>query len=113
VAGWVWILIVFALYSVVLIGIVVYRSDRVANMGDYVLGGRRLGAFTIALSAGASNASGWTMLVLPALAFAGGLMHLWTVAGLVVGLWLVWIITAKRLRRYTIAAEDALTIPEF
>ncbi|MDE0369218.1 MAG: sodium/proline symporter [bacterium] len=112
-AEWVWTLIAFALYSVVLIGIVVYRSDRVANMGDYVLGGRKLGSFTIALSAGASNASGWTMLVLPALAFAGGLMHLWTVAGLVVGIWLVWIVTAKRLRRYTIAADDALTIPEF
>ncbi len=112
-AEWVWTLIVFALYSVVLIGIVLYRSEGVVNMGDYVLGGRRLGAFTIALSAGASNASGWTMLVLPALAFAGGLMHLWTVAGLVVGIWLVWIVMAKRLRRYTITADDALTIPEF
>ena len=112
-AEWAWTLIVFALYFVVLIGIVVYRSDRVANMGDYVLGGRKLGAFTIALSAGASNASGWTMLVLPALAFAGGLLHLWTVAGLVAGIWVVWIVMAKRLRRYTITAGDALTIPEF
>ena len=112
-AGWVWILIVFTLYFVILIGISVYRLDRMATMGDYVLGGRKLGGFTTALSAGSSGASGWTMLVFPALAFAGGLMHLWTVASIVLGTWLVWIITAKRLRRYTITADDSLTIPEF
>ena len=112
-AEWVWTLIVFALYFVILIGISVYRSDRMANMGDYVLGGRKLGGFTTALSAGSSAASGWTMLVFPALAFAGGLMHLWTAASIVLGMWLVWITTAKRLRRYTISADNALTIPEF
>ncbi len=112
-AEWVWTLIVFALYFVVLIGIASYRSNRMVNMADYVLGGRRLGSFTAALSAGSSGASGWTMLVLPALAFAGGLMHLWTAAGIVLGMWLTWIVTAKRLRRYTISADNALTIPEF
>ena len=112
-AEWVWTLIVFALYFVVLIGIATYRSDGMVNMGDYVLGGRRLGSFTIALSAGSSTASGWTMLVFPALAFAGGLMHLWTAAGIVLGGWLAWVVAAKRLRRYTISADNALTIPEF
>ena len=110
---WVWILIVFALYFCILIGIAAYRSDRMTTMGDYVLGGRRLGSFTAALSAGSSSASGWTMLVLPALAFAGGLMHLWTAVFIVLGMWLAWIVTAKRLRRYTISAANALTIPEF
>ena len=112
-AEWVWILIVFALYFVILIGIAVYRSDRMTNMGDYVLGGRRLGSLTTALSAGSSAASGWTMLVFPALAFAGGLMHLWTVVGIVGGAWLAWVVVAKRLRRYTISADNSLTIPEF
>ena len=82
-------------------------------MDEYVLGGRKLGGFTAALSAGSSAASGWTMLVFPALAFVGVLMHLWTAAGIVLGIWLVWITTAKRLRRYTITADNALTIPEF
>ena len=112
-ADWGWTLIVFALHFIVLIGIVAYRSRRVANMGDYVLGGRKLGGFTTALSAGSSVASGWTMLVFPALAFAGGLMQLWTGVSVVVGIWLAWIVLAKRLRRYTITADNALTIPEF
>ena len=112
-AEWVWILIVFALYFCILIGIAANRSNPMTNMGDYVLGGRRLGSFTAALSAGSSSASGWTMLVLPALAFAGGLMHLWTAVFIVLGMWLAWIVTAKRLRRYTISADNALTIPEF
>ncbi len=111
-ADWVWVLIVFILYFVILIGISFYQSGRMANMADFVLGGRSLGGFTTALSAGSSSASGWTMLVLPALAFAGGLMHLWTAAGIVLGAWLVWVVAAKRLRRYTIST-DALTIPEF
>ena len=109
----VWILIVFALYFAILIGISVVRSRQMATMDDYVLGGRRLGGFTTALSAGSSSASGWTMLVFPALAFTDGLMHLWTGAGIVLGAWLAWVVTAKRLRRYTISAGNALTIPEF
>ncbi len=110
---WVWILFVFVLYFAVLIGVAVYRTPRMGNMSDYVLGGRRVGGFTTALSAGSSSASGWTMLVFPALAFAGGMMHLWTVATLVLGAWLTWVVVAKRLRRYTLAAGDSLTIPEF
>ena len=112
-AEWAWTLVVLLLYFVVLIGIAIYRSPRMVNMGDYVLGGRRLGGFTTALSAGSSGASGWTMLVLPALAFAGGLIHLWTVVSIVGCMWLLWVVTAKRLRRYTISADNALTLPEF
>ncbi|MCY3578979.1 MAG: sodium/proline symporter [bacterium] len=109
----VWILIVFALYFAVLITIAVYRSPRMENMGDYVLGGRRLGGFTAALSAGSSSSSGWTMLVFPALAFTGGLWHLWTMVFIVFGVWVAWVLVAKRLRRYTIATGNSLTIPEF
>ncbi len=112
-AEWAWILIVFALYFVILMGIALRQSGRMENMGDYVLGGRKIGGFTTALSAGSSAASGWTMLVFPGLAFAAGLMHLWTVAGIILGNWLIWIVMAKRLRRYTISVGNALTIPEF
>jgi sodium/proline symporter len=108
-----WILAVFSAYFAILIGIAVFRSRQMQAMSDYVLGSRRVGAFTSALSASSSAASGWTILVFPALAFSQGTIHLWTVLGVVSGLWFSWTIIAKRLRRYTIAAEDALTVPEF
>lgn len=82
-------------------------------MSDYVLGGRRLGSFTTALSAGSSTTSAWTMLALPGLAFSGGLVEMWIPIGAVVGIGLSWTLLAGRLRRFTIAANDALTIPEF
>ena len=111
--AWVWTLVVFIGYFAVLIGIAAARARRMTTMGDYVLGGRKLGTITTALSTGASGASGWTMLVLPALAFTGGMMHLWIVAAILGAVCLAWLVMAKRLRRYTIAADNALTIPEF
>ena len=106
-------LLVFIAYFAALIGISVFRSRHLNDMSDYVLGGRKMGVLTSALSAASSAASGWTMLVFPALAFAAGLLHLWTVASLVLGAWLVWTVMGRRLRRYTIATDDSLTLPEF
>ena len=108
-----WVLLVFAGYFAVLIGISVFRARHMDDMSDYVLGGRRMGTFTSALSAASSSSSGWTMLVFPALAFSAGLIHLWTAASIAFGAWLVWTVMGKRLRRYTIAADDSLTLPEF
>ncbi len=108
-----WILFVFVAYFAVLIGIAISRSRQMADMSDYVLGGRKIGAFTSAISAASSTTSGWTMLVFPALAFAAGLMHLWTVVSLVLGAWFAWTIMARRLRRYTMATDNSLTVPEF
>ena len=71
-----WILFVFVAYFAVLIGISIVRARQMDNMSDYVLGGRKMGSFTSALSAASSASSGWTMLVFPALAFAAGLIHL-------------------------------------
>ena len=111
--AWIWVLSVFIAYFLALIGIAVVRSPRMDDMSDFVLGGRKMGAFTTALSAGSSGVSGWTMLVFPALAFVAGMMHLWTVISLILGAWLSWTILARRLRRYTIATENSLTLPEF
>ncbi|MXY80064.1 MAG: sodium/proline symporter [Chloroflexi bacterium] len=108
-----WVIAVFSAYFFILILIAVDGARRMKNMSEYVLGGRRLSSITAALSAGSSTTSAWTMLVLPALAYVGGLVELWIPIALVVGLWLSWTLIAKRLRRYTIAAGDALTIPEF
>ena len=83
-----WIIFVFIAYFAILIGIAVVRVRNIAAMSDYVLGRRRLGSFTTALSAGSSTTSGWTMLVFPALAFTSGANQLWLVVFLVIGSWL-------------------------
>ena len=106
------ILAVFFLYFAALIGIAVVKVRPLREMSDYVLGGRQMSAFTSALSASSSATSGWTMLVFPALAFAAGAVHLWTVVSIILGVWFAWQVMGKRLRRYTIA-ENSLTLPEF
>ena len=104
---------VFAGYFLILIGIAVVRARRMRAMSDYVLAGREMGGFTSALSASSSGTSGWAILVFPALAFQNGLQEVWTALALVAGIWLSWQILAKRLRRYSIATDDALTVPAF
>ena len=107
------LLAVFAGYFFILIGIAVVRARRLQAMSDYVLAGRKMGGFTSALSASSSGTSGWAILVFPALAFQNGLQEIWTALALVAGIWCSWQIIAKRLRRYSIATDDALTVPEF
>ena len=109
----VWVIFGFAMYFGMLIGIAVVGARGMRNMADYTLGGRRLSSFTAALSTGSSTTSAWTMLALPALAFTGGLVEMWVPVCAAIGIWLSWTLLAKRLRRYTIAADDAVTIPEF
>ncbi len=109
----VWVISVFIAYFAVLIGIAVVRVRNMTAMSDYVLGRRRLSSVTAALSAGSSTTSGATMLVIPALAFTQGANQLWLIIFLVIGSWMNWTIVAKRIHRYTIATNDALTVPEF
>ena len=108
-----WVIFGFLVYFGMLIGIAVVGARRIRNMADYTLGGRRLSSFTAALSTGSSTTSAWTMLALPALAFTGGLIELWVPICAAIGVWLSWTLLAKRLRRFTIAADNAVTIPEF
>ena len=108
-----WVILVFCAYFAMLIGIAFVGARKMRNMSDYVLGGRRLSSFTAALSAGSSTTSAFTMLALPALAFVGGLVEVWVPAAAALGVWLSWTVLAKRLRRYTIEADNILTIPEF
>ncbi len=93
------------------IGVIAYR--RTHNLSDYILGGRRLGSWTAALSAGASDMSGWLLLGLPGFAYASGLQSVWLVLGLLVGGYLNWWIIARRLRVYSELAGDSLTLPAF
>lgn len=103
----------FLVYLAVMLGIGVYAYKRTANSADYFLGGRSLGPWPSALSAGASDMSGWLLLGLPGYAFASGMESLWLAGGLLAGTWLNWLLVAKRLRTYSIEANDSLTLPEF
>ncbi len=108
-----WVLAVLFCYFAVLVGIALVRARQMRTMSDYVLGGRQVGSLTSALSSGSSATSGWTMLVFPALAFTNGMVEVWSVLAIIVTLWLAWAVMAKRLRRYTMAVGDSLTLPDF
>ena len=107
------IIATFAFYLVVIaaIGLAAYRSTR--SLGDFVLGGRRLGSWVAALSAGASDMSGWLLLGLPGYAYVAGLESFWLALGLALGTWANWRFVASRLRVYSEMADDALTLPAF
>ncbi len=108
-----WVVLVFCAYFAALIGIALLRSRRMRDMAEYALGSRRLSAFTAGLSAGSSATSAWTMLSLPALVYISGAVAIWIPIFTAFGIWLSWVVLARRLRRYTIEANDVLTLPEF
>ncbi len=108
-------LIVFIIYLVFMIGIGVYffLRSKGANEKDYFLGGRQMGAWVSALSAGASDMSAWVLMGLPASVFAAGMGQTWIAIGLAIGYTLSWIFEAPRLRRFSIEANDSITIPQY
>ncbi|WP_202405639.1 MULTISPECIES: sodium/proline symporter PutP [Halomonadaceae] len=103
----------FILYLAVMLALGVIAYMRTQNLSDYILGGRNLGPIPSALSAGASDMSGWLLLGLPGAAFANGVGASWIAIGLLVGTYLNWLFVARRLRNYSQAAKDSLTIPSF
>ncbi len=106
-------LVTFSVYliGVIVLGLIAYRQT--SNLSDYILGGRRLSAGVAALSAGASDMSGWLLLGLPGAMYTSGLSQAWIAIGLTIGAYLNWKIVAAPLRRYTEDAGDSLTIPDF
>ncbi|NIY82897.1 sodium/proline symporter PutP [Vibrio hepatarius] len=102
----------FIAYLILMLAIGVIAYQRTKNSSDYFLGGRSLGPWPAALSAGASDMSGWLLLGLPGYAFAAGIEAFWLAGGLLAGTWLNWLINAKRLRTYSITT-DSLTLPEY
>jgi len=102
----------FIAYLILMLAIGVIAYQRTKSSSDYFLGGRSLGPWPAALSAGASDMSGWLLLGLPGYAYAAGIEAFWLAGGLLVGTWLNWLVNAKRLRTYSITT-DALTLPEF
>ena len=105
--------IAFILYFVVVLGIGYYFYHRTHSMEDYVLGGRELNPYVSAMSAQASDMSGWLLLGLPGAIFVAGLGEIWIGIGLAIGSYLAWLFVAKRLRVYSEKCGNALTVPEF
>ncbi len=95
----------------VVIGLIAYRAT--SNFSDYILGGRRLGSFVTALSAGASDMSGWLLMGLPGAIYLSGLSEMWIAIGLIIGAWLNWLLVAGRLRVHTEVQNNALTLPDY
>ena len=107
--------IVFVAYLVFLCAVGVYFFYRDRNGGEktYFLGGRKMGAWVAALSAGASDMSAWVLMGLPTSVYALGLGQLWIAIGLVIGYSLSWIFEAPRLRSFSIVAGDSITVPQY
>ena len=109
------ILFAMAGYMAVVIAIGLYFSKRSNQSSeDYFLGGRSLGPWVAAMSAEASDMSGWLLMGLPGVAYWCGLSDaIWTAIGLALGTYLNWLLVAKRLREYSAIAGDSITVPDF
>ncbi|PLS05817.1 sodium/proline symporter PutP [Neobacillus cucumis] len=107
------ILISIGIYMVGMLLIGYFAYKRTSNLSDYMIGGRGLGAAVTALSAGASDMSGWLLMGLPGAMFTQGLSASWIAIGLTIGAYLNWLYVAPRLRIYTETANNSMTIPAY
>ncbi len=109
------ILIAMVIYMAVVVVIgLVFAKKANKNSENYFLGGRSLGPWVTAMSAEASDMSGWLLMGLPGVAYWCGLADAaWTAIGLAIGTYINWLVVSKRLRRYSIRANNAITLPEF
>lgn len=105
--------IAIAIYFGFLLFVGRYSYNKNANMGEYLLDNRRLGPVVTALSAGASDMSGWMLLGVPGALYATGIATAWMAIGLTIGAYCNYLFLAKRLRVYTEVASDSITIPDF
>jgi len=107
------IIISFTAYIAMMVGIGIYFYFKTDNLSDYVLGGRDLGPGVTALSAGASDMSGWLLLGLPGAIYMNGISESWIAVGLLIGAYLNWHYVARPLRVYTHHLGDSITIPDY
>ena len=109
--GWIVVSFIIYLLFMLFIGWIYAKSNN--NSADYFLGGRKLGGFVAALSAQASDMSGWLLMGLPGSVYALGTGQSWIAVGLFVGTVFNWLLISGRLRRYTIRANNSLTLPKY
>ena len=107
------IIISFIGYMLVMLAIGFYFYFKTDDLSDYVLGGRGLNPSVTALSAGASDMSGWLLLGLPGMMYSDGMVGSWIAVGLIIGAYLNWHYVAKPLRVYTHHLNDSITIPDY
>ncbi len=108
-----YLFVTFTIYLLLMLGIGIVAWTRTNDLSDYILGGRKLGYWTTALSAGASDMSAWLLLGLPGYAYVAGYEAIWIAVGLMLGTTLNWFLVAPGLRQQSEAMGNALTIPEF
>ena len=108
-------IIVFIIYLTFMLSIGVFFFFKDKNGGEktYFLGGRQMGAWVAALSAGASDMSAWVLMGLPTSIYALGLGQVWISVGLAIGYTISWLLEAPRLRRFSIVASDSITVPQY
>ncbi|WP_392563125.1 sodium/proline symporter PutP [Orbus sturtevantii] len=106
-------IITFAIYIIGMIAIGFFAFRATKNFGDYILGGRKIGSFVTALSAGASDMSGWLLMGLPGAVFLYGISQSWIAIGLTIGAYLNWLLIAGRLRVFTEVNHNSLTLPDY
>lgn len=107
------ILVAFAIYLALMVVIGAIYMRQTSNSEDYFLGGRGLNGWVAALSAQASDMSGWLLMGLPGAVYSFGTGQIWIAVGLFIGTVLNWFFISGRLRKYTIAANNSLTLPEY
>ncbi|KAF1686477.1 sodium/proline symporter PutP [Pseudoxanthomonas broegbernensis] len=107
------LLVTFLAYLLLMVGIGLWAWSRTRSFDDYILGGRSLGSLVTALSAGASDMSGWLLMGLPGALYLTGLSEAWIAIGLIVGAWFNWRYVAGPLRVYTESTRNALTLPDY
>ena len=104
--------ITFVAYFILLLGVGLYFYRRNESIEEYLLGGRGMGAWVTALSAQASDMSGWLLMGLPGAIYVGGLTNAWIAVGLFIGTALNWVLISRRLRAYT-QKTNSITLPCF
>lgn len=107
------ITVTFCLYIALVFTLGVYAYRRTHDASDYYLGGRSLSPWVAALSAGASDMSGWVLIGLPGYAYIAGIEAAWMAIGLCMGVAAAWLLLARRLRKYSYALDDAVTLPAY
>lgn len=107
-------ILALTIYFVAMLGIGIYAyRQSTSNLSEYMLGGRQLGPGITALSAGASDMSGWLLMGLPGALYIAGISQVWMAIGLILGAWANYLFLAPRFRVYTEVANDSITLPDY
>lgn len=107
------ILLTFLVYLIFMLYLGMRGFKQTENISDYILGGRKVGPAVTAISAGASDMSGWLLMGLPGALYVSGVFEAWIAIGLTIGAYLNWLLVAKRLRSYSVICDDSLTLPDY